>query len=391
MWDQSLGEEDSPEEKMTTYSGILASKSHAQRSLVGYSLLVCEESDPTGRRSTHTHVLLDLRGISFLNYLEFCFGNSSVLPWLIIQLCFVALWSRRYLFCTLDYNPTLWCLSSSSSSLPLTIVSCFYYKILSSQSNRFPALMDSVLPNRTMVSGFEIGKTQRGMPAHGPKMEKRQLQAHRASQRPAVSQEQRRHQDSGWSQAHMGTTEEMHDWGTRVTLTASRKAGSKSKTKLQTHCCLQWNISSRSHRRAASQLPGCLCRHWPSITTGRQLVHWPGQGQGDHQTQLAREKNKCRNKKKTQNCLLKTVMRQKSNSKNTIKSQMLEKRKSNPISEREERDKIGRNLYPDLKESLICVCFSNKKRAVSSRRFLCPPGRCNSNTITHSNPHYFSN
>ena len=55
MWDQSLGEEDSPEEKMTTYSGILASKSHAQRSLVGYSLRVCEESDPTGRRSTHTH------------------------------------------------------------------------------------------------------------------------------------------------------------------------------------------------------------------------------------------------------------------------------------------------------------------------------------------------
>lgn len=132
---------------------------------------------------------------------------------------------------------------------------------------------------------------------------------------------------------------------------------------------MKHQLKTANHRRAASQLPGCLCRHRPSITTGRQLVHRPGQGQGDHQTQLAREKNKCRNKKKTQNCLLKTVMRQKSNPKNTIKSQMLEKRKSNPISEREERGKMGRNLYPDLKEHLICVCFSKKQHAVSSRRF----------------------
>lgn len=95
-------------------------------------------------------------------------------------------------------------------------------------------------------------------------------------------------------------------------------------------------ISAQDRKPQKSRLsaPWVSGRHCPSITTSRYLVHWPGQGQGDPQTQLAREKNKCRNKKKAQHCLLKAVMRQKSNPKNTIKSQMLEKRKSNPVSEK---------------------------------------------------------
>ena len=44
---QSLGQEDPLEEEMATHSSILDEKSHGQRSLMGYSLLGCKESDTT--------------------------------------------------------------------------------------------------------------------------------------------------------------------------------------------------------------------------------------------------------------------------------------------------------------------------------------------------------
>ena len=46
-WVQSLGQEDPLEKEMATHSSILACKSHAWRSLVGYSLLGCKELDTT--------------------------------------------------------------------------------------------------------------------------------------------------------------------------------------------------------------------------------------------------------------------------------------------------------------------------------------------------------
>ena len=45
MWVQTLGQEDPLEEGMTTHSSILSGESHGQRSLAGYSLLGCKESD----------------------------------------------------------------------------------------------------------------------------------------------------------------------------------------------------------------------------------------------------------------------------------------------------------------------------------------------------------
>ena len=44
----SLGQEDPLEEKMATYSSILARKIHGQRSLEGHSPWGCKESDMTG-------------------------------------------------------------------------------------------------------------------------------------------------------------------------------------------------------------------------------------------------------------------------------------------------------------------------------------------------------
>ena len=44
---RSLGWEDPLEEEMATHSGILAWKSHGQRSLAGYSPWGCKESDST--------------------------------------------------------------------------------------------------------------------------------------------------------------------------------------------------------------------------------------------------------------------------------------------------------------------------------------------------------
>ena len=48
----SLGLEDPLEEEMATHSSILPGKSHGQRSLVGYSLKGCKESDTTEQLST---------------------------------------------------------------------------------------------------------------------------------------------------------------------------------------------------------------------------------------------------------------------------------------------------------------------------------------------------
>ena len=45
MWVQSLGQEDALEKEMATHSSILAGKSHAQRSLVGYSPWGHNEAD----------------------------------------------------------------------------------------------------------------------------------------------------------------------------------------------------------------------------------------------------------------------------------------------------------------------------------------------------------
>lgn len=157
-------------------------------------------------------------------------------------------------------------------------------------------------------------------------------------------------------------------------LTASRRAGNKSKTKLQTHCCLPWNISSRSQTTEEpplSSLSVCV----DTVPASPAADTWStGLGRGKVTTRPSWRERKinAETRKKPRTAYSKQSWDKKSNPKNTIKSQMLEKRKSNPISEREERDKMGRNLYPNLKESLICVCFSKKNHAVSSRRFPLP-------------------
>ena len=42
-----MGQEDFPGKKIVTLSNILPGKSHGQRSLMGYSLQSCKESDTT--------------------------------------------------------------------------------------------------------------------------------------------------------------------------------------------------------------------------------------------------------------------------------------------------------------------------------------------------------
>ena len=44
---RSLGQEDPLEKEMATHSSILPGESHGQRSLAGYSLWGCKESDTT--------------------------------------------------------------------------------------------------------------------------------------------------------------------------------------------------------------------------------------------------------------------------------------------------------------------------------------------------------
>ena len=56
---QSLGQEDPLEEEMATSSSILAWKTHGQRSLVGYGLGGCKESDMTECTCAHTHTHTD--------------------------------------------------------------------------------------------------------------------------------------------------------------------------------------------------------------------------------------------------------------------------------------------------------------------------------------------
>ena len=235
--------------------------------------------------------------------------------------------------------------------------------------------MDSVLPNRSMVSGLEIRETQRHMPAHGPKMEanlKRGRSRHTDQAR--VPQSPRSSGDTrvpGGARPTRAPREEVQAREPGPCSTPSRRAGNKSKTKLQTHCCLQWNISSRlqtTEEPPLSSLGVCV----DTVPASPRADSWstgPGRGKVTTRPSWWERKINAETRKKNQNCLLKTVMRQKSNPKNKMKSQMLEKRKSNPISEREERGKMGRNLYPDLKERLICVCFSKKQHALSSRRF----------------------
>ena len=46
-WIQSLGREDPLEKGMAVHSSILTGESHGQRSLVGYSLQGCTESEMT--------------------------------------------------------------------------------------------------------------------------------------------------------------------------------------------------------------------------------------------------------------------------------------------------------------------------------------------------------
>ena len=47
MWVQSLGQEDLPEEEMTTHPSFLLGEFHGQRSLAGYSALDHKELDRT--------------------------------------------------------------------------------------------------------------------------------------------------------------------------------------------------------------------------------------------------------------------------------------------------------------------------------------------------------
>ena len=78
--------------------------------------------------------------------------------------------------------------------------------------------MDSVLPNRTMVSGFKIGKTQSSMPAHGPKMEMRGRSRHTDQAR--VPRSPRSSGDTripGGARSPWAPQEEMQDWGAWVT------------------------------------------------------------------------------------------------------------------------------------------------------------------------------
>ena len=53
---QSLGWEDAPEQEMATHAGILAGKSHGQRSLAACSPQGCKESDTTEHRQTHVNM-----------------------------------------------------------------------------------------------------------------------------------------------------------------------------------------------------------------------------------------------------------------------------------------------------------------------------------------------
>ena len=58
MWEihfRSLGWEDPLEKEMATHSRTLAGKSHGWRSLVGYSLRGCKESDTTERLQCYFH------------------------------------------------------------------------------------------------------------------------------------------------------------------------------------------------------------------------------------------------------------------------------------------------------------------------------------------------
>ena len=57
-WVRSLGQEDPLETKIETYSSILAGKSHAQRSLAGYSPWGLKELDMTGNTHTQTYIEL---------------------------------------------------------------------------------------------------------------------------------------------------------------------------------------------------------------------------------------------------------------------------------------------------------------------------------------------
>ena len=58
MWVRSLGWEDTLEEEVATHSSILAWKiPWAKRSLVGYSLWGCKESDMTESICAHTAIL----------------------------------------------------------------------------------------------------------------------------------------------------------------------------------------------------------------------------------------------------------------------------------------------------------------------------------------------
>ena len=60
MWEtqvQSLGGEDCLEEEMATDSCILAKKVHGQRSLAGYSLWGCKQSDTTEQHHHHNKLL----------------------------------------------------------------------------------------------------------------------------------------------------------------------------------------------------------------------------------------------------------------------------------------------------------------------------------------------
>ena len=49
-WVQFLGEEDPLEKEMATHSVFLPAAFHGQRSLVGYSLWGCKESDMTNTK-----------------------------------------------------------------------------------------------------------------------------------------------------------------------------------------------------------------------------------------------------------------------------------------------------------------------------------------------------
>lgn len=132
--------------------------------------------------------------------------------------------------------------------------------------------------------------------------------------------------------------EETQDWIARVTLRSHQRSW-KQKTEQNSRLTAVFSeILAKNRKPQKSHLSApCVsvstksqCHHWqtPWSTWAWTGARWPWDRVGEREKWTQK-------REKSQNYLLKMVTRQKSNSKNISKSQMLEKRKSGQISERE--------------------------------------------------------